>query len=203
MTAHPLDTALAAASPLVPNLYAGLPEVPEGQKQIVGAADGLYVRAATPALSVCARIADAKLPYAPLVQSIRPKYGPIPLTLLHDFVEWAQISRNREIAAVIETYGPGYCLRRLEPTSASGAHITYDDTQVEDDALVVDLHSHGKMPAFFSSTDDESDLSRRGPYIAAVVGECGTRDIVSFRLVAPPYLIPLDIDWLVENGVFA
>lgn len=203
MNPHPLDAALAAAAPLLANRFGGLPDVEIGRKELVGASDGIYVRAATPALRVCAPIAPATLPYAPMSMGITPANGPVPLDLLRTFAEWAAADREREIAAVIETHQGAYRLRRLEARDRSASHVTYDDAQVDDDTLVIDLHSHGRLGSYFSETDDASDLSRRGPYIAAVVGECGERDIFSFRLVSPPYLLPLDIDWLVQTGVLA
>lgn len=200
---HPLDRALAAASPLISNRFGGLPDVAEGGKQFVGAGNGLFVRAATPSLRVCAKVADATLPYAPMQPAIAPAHGPVPLALLREFVQWAAAEASHEIAAVIETHAGGYRLRRLDPTSRSAAHVTYDDRQVDDDALVIDLHSHGVLAPRFSATDDASDLSRRGPYIAAVVGHCGTADLLAFRLVLPPYLVPLDVDDLIALGVLA
>lgn len=203
MNAHPLDLALEAASPLVANRFGGMPDVAVGDKQFVGAADGIYVRTATPALRVCARVADATLPYAPMTQSIAPANGPVPLDLVRSFLDMAAADREREIAAVIETHDEGYRLRQLETTDRSAAHVTYDDRQVDDDTLVIDLHSHGRLPAYFSATDDTSDLSRRGPYLAMVAGECGSKNLLACRLVLPPYLIDLDLDRLIEDGVLA
>lgn len=203
MTTHPLDLALEAAAPLLPNRFGGMQDVAEGAKQFVGAADGLYVRTATPALRVCARVAAAALPYAPLAQSIQPANGPVPISLVRSFLDMAAADREREIAAVIEMHEGGYRLRQLETTDRSAAHVTYDDRQVDDDTLVIDLHSHGRLPAYFSATDDASDLSRRGPYLAMVAGECGSKDLLACRLVLPPYLIDLDLDHLIEEGVLA
>lgn len=203
MNPHPLDVALQAASPLLANRFGGLQDVGVGHKQFVGAADGVYVRSATPALRVCARVAEATLPYAPMAPSIKPANGPIPMHLIQSFMDMAAADREREIAAVIETHEGGYRLRPLQATDRSAAHVAYDDRQVDDDALVIDLHSHGRLPAYFSATDDSSDLSRRGPYLAMVAGECGSRNLLACRLVLSPYLIDLDLDRLIEDGVLA
>jgi len=200
---HPLDRALLAASPLLPNLYGGLPEVAVGGKDFVGAANGVYVRAATPALRVCLPVAEGTLPFAPMGPAIIPANGPIPLALVQQFIDWAASTPAQEIAAVVEVHGQGYRLRRLLPASSGSGHVTYDDGQVDDDALVMDLHSHGRHRAYFSDTDDQSDLSRRGPYIAAVVGQCGTANDVALRVVLPPYLLPLRLQNLIDHGVIA
>lgn len=201
MNLHPRDAAVAAATPLKASLYAGTPLPQVGHKDYVGAADGLYVRARTPALSVTARLTPATLPYAPLSEAIVPANGPVPTSLLREFARMAAEDADREIAAVIVTDGSGYRLIRVDGTDRSAAHVTYDDGQVDDDALVIDLHSHGRLSAFFSTVDDRSDLSRRGPYIAMVVGECDQEAIFLPRIVMAPHLIDLSMADLYTSGV--
>lgn len=204
MTAlHPLDDATLAAAPLRPNLWTGLPDVAVGCKDFVAAANGLFVRTATPALRVCLPVARASLPYAPMKGSIVPANGPVPRALLDQFMTWAADCPDLEIAAVIETHGAGYRLRRLDHDSNGAAHVSYDDRQVNDDALVFDLHSHGQLPGFFSAQDDQSDLSRRGPYLAGVVGHCGVTNDLALRLVLPPYLHTVTVGDLIAHGVIA
>lgn len=203
---HPLDAALAHAAPLRPALHGGTQPVAVGSKDFVAGADGLYVRAASPALAITANVApvsDAPLPYAPMQASIVPANGPVPLTLLHTFAAWAAADADREIAAVIEAEGHGYRLRRIDSEDRSAAHVTYDDRLVDDDRLVVDLHSHGRLDAFFSGQDDASDRSRRGPYIAVVIGHCDAEPLQCCRLVVSPFLVPLSLTDLVAQGVFA
>ncbi len=206
MAAHPLDAALAHAAPLRASLHGGNAPIGVGSKDFVAAADGLYVRTASPALSAAALVApavDAPLPYAPLQASVVPANGPVPLALLHTFAAWASADADREIAAVIEICGDGYQLRRIDTEDRSAGHVTYDDRLVDDDRLVVDLHSHGRLDAYFSATDDASDRSRRGPYIAFVFGQCHAQPLQCCRLVVSPFLIPLDLSDLVAQGVFA
>jgi len=87
--------------------------------------------------------------------------------------------------------------------SASAAHVRYVDT-TDDRRLVFDLHSHAGGSAYFSQTDDVSDGSRPGPYIAVVVGHC-EREVPELvaRVVLPPYLVPITIEKLLLDGVLA
>lgn len=201
MNAHPLDLAAAVAAPLRASLHAGNPDVVTGRKDYVAAADGLYVRARTPALNVSTRIATATLPYAGISEYIVPANGPVPTALLREFADMAVADKEREIAAVIVADNTGYRLIRVDGDDRSAGHVTYDDTGVDDDALVIDLHSHGRLPAYFSGQDDRSDLSRRGPYLAMVVGQCDRTPTFACRLVLPPHLVELDLLDLYKTGV--
>lgn len=198
-----VDDAILASVPLLPSLLAGNPDVQAGRKEYRAARDGVYLRAASRAMQITSRVAECALPYGPIESSIKLTNGPVPIALLHSFVAAAEADRHIEIAGVIETFNSGYRLRLLVPESATGASVTYDDDQVDDERLVIDLHSHGQHKAQFSSQDNDSDLSRRGPYLAMVVGECGVANLIAARVVAPPHLIDTSINSLIATGVLA
>lgn len=200
-----LDMAATRAMPLAVALHAErLPDVAAGQRRLVCAANGMFVEAASRALRACAKLSEFTTPYGPYRGGLHLVNGPIPRALLDEFTAQARANASTEVAAIIETFDGGYRLRYLTPHSADAGHIRYDDGQVNDETLVVDLHSHGRGAAFFSCTDDESDLSRRGPYIAVVVGTCHrVAPTTVFRLVLPPHLMPLSISDLASQGVFA
>jgi len=199
----PLDVAVRNAVPLEGALH-GAPLAPlePGRKRLVCGSDGLYMESRTPSLLIRTRIGEAKTPYGRVDSVLRPQNGPIPKSLIARFVAAAQESARTEIAAVIETSGAGYALRRLNSISSGAGHVSYADQDIDDDALVIDLHSHGSFAARFSAQDDDSDLSRRGPYIAMVVGRCDTaKPEIATRLVMPPYLMPLTMTELTALGV--
>jgi PRTRC genetic system protein A len=82
-------------------------------------------------------------------------------------------------------------LERLEELSTGCSHVRYMRPVLdEDEHLVVDIHSHGRLAAFFSSEDDRDD---RGEFkIAGVVGNCDReRCSTTFRLCANGLLLPL------------
>jgi len=155
-------------------------------------------------MAVRVNVARAKTPYGKVGGMIHLPAGPVPLRLVEDFVRMARGEPALEVAAVIELHGGAYRLRPLAFDSRSASHVSYKDGQVNDDTLVIDLHSHGGGSAFFSSTDDASDLSRRGPYLAAVVGRClDHRCEVRWRVVLPPYLVDVSQTDLVKAGALA
>jgi PRTRC genetic system protein A len=186
----PLDACLQASCPTVMAPHQGaLPELSAG-KRLVMAADGLYLEVRSESLHALQRLIAVPTPYGPIEPFLRLSNGPIPTALLRRATDAAAATPN-EVAFCIVSEGQG-TYRLIEPTvhSSSLGHITYADT-VDDNALVIDLHSHGDLRAFFSAQDDRSDLARPGPYIAIVIGRCSTAPEIALRLVSPPYLIPL------------
>jgi PRTRC genetic system protein A len=207
MALHAADAALFAATPLLPvPRFGSLPPLLSGAKRLLGARDGLYVEARTTAWDVCLALARTAMPYGDQQTRLRCPAGPVPLALLRAFIERARATPEQEVAAaiVVDADGEGFSLMWPPIQSASAGHVRYIDTDVDDDRLVVDLHSHGRLSAFFSETDHASDLSRRGPYLALVVGECDrTEPTLVARMVLPPYLVPIDLPSLKALQVFA
>lgn len=203
---HPTDAVLFAATPLVPApRFGSISPVAQGQKRLLGAQRGLYIEARTYAWDVCVPVAAVPMPYGDVRSRIRCTAGPIPRHFLLAFIAQAQAHSEREIAAAI-VLNPDGAFELIWPKveAFSSGHIRYSDTDIDDDRLVVDLHSHARSRAYFSHQDDESDLSRRGPYLAMVVGRCGDADVeIASRLVLPPYLQPLSHSDLKASGVFA
>lgn len=203
---HAADAALFAATPLLPvPRFGELPALPAGRKRLLGAADGLYVEARSLAWDVCMPVAiGVTLPYGPLAARLRCTAGPVPRAMLRRFVQAAMASPDREIAAAV-VIGPRGDFELVWPRveSASAGHVRYIDSDIDDERLVLDLHSHACAPAYFSAQDDASDGSRMGPYLAVVVGRCDRDDPeVATRLVMPPYLIPMTLPGQHELEVF-
>jgi PRTRC genetic system protein A len=49
--------------------------------------------------------------------------------------------------------------------------VSYGRSDIDDETVVVDVHSHGTAAAFFSAQDDEDDTGRGGFYLALVLGD--------------------------------
>jgi PRTRC genetic system protein A len=93
-------------------------------------------------------------------------------------------------------------MRLVFPTEESTGctHVRYRRPQLDDDEhLVVDLHSHGHLSAFFSTQDDRDD---RGEFkIAGVIGNCDRGQCsTAFRLCANGLFLPLAFDETGLNG---
>jgi PRTRC genetic system protein A len=189
MTAElsPLDAAIQSSCPTVLAPHQGeLPPLRAG-KRLILAADGLYLEVRSTSLHVLQRIAVLQTPYGTVAPFVRLACGPIPRDLLRRATEAAAATRVEVAFAIVADGQGGYALVQPEVHSASASHITYADA-LPDDLLVLDIHSHGEGAAFFSSTDNASDLARPGPYIALVIGRCSTAPEIAARLVAPPWL---------------
>jgi PRTRC genetic system protein A len=200
-----IDATLFAGVPLLPApRFGSLPALLPGQKRFLAAMDGIYVEACSHAMSVRLKVGEGLLPYGPMSNEVRLSAGPVPRALLREFVERAQAQSDCEIAAAVVLDGEGvYRLHWPTVHHASAAHVHYAD-QIDDDRLVLDLHTHATGPAFFSAMDDASDRSRPGPYFACVVGRCDRDDpeLVA-RAVLAPYLQPLAMQWLQDHGIVA
>jgi len=140
-----------------------LPKPETGKHRFVIASDGVYVEAVNPVLEVRLPVAKSsiKLPYGQIgTAGVRLTHGRIPKRILQDVCEktlWDKIRKE-------------YALYEPDTISFSTRHISYRNVLPDEYELVMDLHSHGRMPAFFSKTDDKSDIG--GFYIAGVVGNC-------------------------------
>ena len=202
-----LDAAIQAACPILPAPHHGaLPDLAGYGKRLVATASGLFLETRSPALHFRLRVETftAPLPYGEVDEFIRPAHGPIPARLFHEFLELAIAARPSETAAAIIATPSGYALEKPKITSATGGSVSYVD-DLDDDRIVVDIHSHGMGRAFFSGTDDASDLSRRGPYLAVVAGYAAKREEIPLvlRAVSAPYLIELGFSEPAMRGVIA
>jgi PRTRC genetic system protein A len=81
--------------------------------------------------------------------------------------------------------------------------VRYDDAVVDCERLALDLHSHGIHHAYFSGTDDASDLARPGPHLSLVVGRCTSVEEarMAVRLCCAPFLIPVPLV-LLKTGLW-
>lgn len=91
----------------------------------------------------------------------------LPASLLDHLLLHARCMRRVEQQYFITWDGASYQLL-IPPQEAGEMRVRYEiDTQ----AMLVDLHSHHHMPAFWSATDDRDD---RGLSISGVIGRLNT-----------------------------
>jgi PRTRC genetic system protein A len=206
MSLDPRDAALYAACPLAPAPTLGtfVPLATPG-KRLVAARDGLYLEARSPVLHWLLRVAAVTLPYGPVTAFVRLAHGPMPTRLLAEIAQASLQASPDEIAFGIEAGADGYTLHVPPIDHASPVAVSYQDA-FDPDRLVLDIHSHGAHgAAFFSRTDDASDLSRAGPYLAAVIvpGATFAQSRLTLRAVCAPYLLSLDEQPALLEGLFA
>ena len=197
------DQVLQSSMPMVmAPVFGQLPTLAVGAKRLIAANDGIYIEMRTPVLWACQLVQAMPMPYGQQQAFLNLKHGPMLAPALSLFMRQAAQACPNEHAAMVVADQQGYDLQALSIASSTPVSVTYCQEDIDDDALVIDIHSHGDLDAFFSNTDDESDLSRRGPYIAVVVGKCRTLNTAQSmaRLVSPPYLIPLDWRTIQQAG---
>ncbi|MFA5186765.1 MAG: Mov34/MPN/PAD-1 family protein [Patescibacteria group bacterium] len=132
------------------------------------AAGGLYVRSETPLLRATIKIAEAEVRgLAPIEEKIEMVHGKVPSRTGRLALSIFEASKYEEKYLAITWDKERYHIRQPEQSSTS-CSIKY--TPVPN--TLVDMHSHGLMSAFFSSTDDRDD---HGLGIYVVVGNLDER----------------------------
>ena len=200
---NPFDKAVCGLTPLLMAPLRGTLEPPPlGGYRFVAASLGLYAEARSESVEARLLKAEASLPYGDVREGIRLVNGPIPAELLAFALAQSQYSSPDEWAGLIVWNGNStrYELARPEMVSASGCHVSYRDTLPDGCGLVVDLHSHAGLNAFFSPEDDQSDSN--GIYIAGVIGRCGPGEsqALIFRMVIHGQFFPVRL--VCRNGRF-
>lgn len=124
------------------------------------------------------------LPYGKMTSSVCFTFGTIPIALLDVFITSGRAGLPNEIAGGL-IYSPQRTTLRLAIYEAlhSTAHgIEYRMPPLAcGESIAVDLHTHGRLPAFWSGTDDVDDRSVK---VAGVFGNLDReRPSAAFRLV--------------------
>ena len=152
-----------------------LPPPESGKHRFVCGQDGLYIEAQNEVIGVRNNVAESsiKLPYGTVHQTgIHLKQGRIPKRILDSMVEKAKQHSPKEWAGLVvwDRHQERYSLYEPTVIVAGVGHISYQNILPNEFVLVMDVHSHGILSAFFSETDNQSD--RAGFYIAGVIGSC-------------------------------
>lgn len=143
-----------------------------GQRFIVGR-NGLYREVSTPWLlsRVLVGATNSPTPYGEVEKVATLKCGSPPSDLWSAFIEHAKKVSPVECAGLM-IWNVSTGLWRLairEVTYASSERVDYiEPVLVDDEIAVVDVHSHGLHPAFFSPLDDRDDQG--SIKLAAVIG---------------------------------
>lgn len=145
----------------------GLP-TPPAVYRLLGS-DGVYEIRRTPLGTFIAPIACG----LEISAGFYPKVPKAPTSLLAEAIEL--FAGTPEVEAVAEIFherrSGSFHLFRPEQREATAGGVTYDPLpETEDVFCYLNLHSHNRMPAFFSATDDEYE-TKSGLY--GVIGRLG------------------------------
>jgi PRTRC genetic system protein A len=171
----------------------------EGHRYVVGG-DGLYIEVRRPWLHALVKFSNSplKLPYGqpPKLFSIRLRRQEL-IDGLRVFIRRARRVSPLEHAAWLSFSPAGSRINYVEPEIlASGrGHIQYHRPDATPFCLpIIDCHSHGEFPAFFSDTDGVDDRMDDAK-LSFVVGNLDKSDVsVALRFVG--FGLSLDFsDW--------
>lgn len=173
------------------NHQAGL----EGERGVffdyVLASNGLFIEAEGPYMAARIPVAEAKVRgLAPLEPQIALRHGLIPDCLFELALSEMLKDPGREKYVAV-TWKDGYHLYVPEQQT-SGGSVKYSTGE----NVVLDLHSHGGMGAFFSATDDRDEQGLR---LFGVVGHLDGCPELLLRCGVYGYFHPLEWEDVFEG----
>lgn len=196
---HPADRALLGATPMLMAPRIGtLDPPPLDTARFLAASDGIYVQARTRAITASYQIAECVLPYGNARSEVKLAGGKIPLEILNQAIELARSSLPDEWAGLVLWDHEAHRYRLWTPphgaVRATPGSCSYQLSGVDPSSVVVDLHSHGNMKAFFSNTDDRDDRANPAQvFVSMVMGRLHLpTPMICSRLVINGHLIPMN-----------
>ena len=121
----------------------------------------------------------------------------IPMYLLSTIVK--EFKRNSKMEAIMQIFyskRDGYYLQMPEVESVSNVHVGYRFLK-NADTLVMTVHSHNRMAAFFSQTDNEDETY---PGLFGVIGRVDKNPQIKIRAGYNGSFVNLNLDDIFENG---
>ncbi len=167
--------------------------------QYVMAAAGLYLRAENRFFDVLAPIARCPIRgLAPLQPQFTLKVRRLPGWLLDAVLGDARNARcrNRGLKeALYHFHHDSARVRVLKPPQrATAASVVAAEGHTAD--IILDLHSHGNMRAFWSATDNSDEQGFR---VYGVIGRLDTKPEIRLRLGVYGYWFPLPVNMLFDG----
>jgi PRTRC genetic system protein A len=185
------DSVLQRSFPtvMVPRREPVGPMASAGERLLV-AENGLFLEISLPWISLVRRVASftapMPIPYGRTTEHTNLICSRVPEELIGEFVAMARAAHPNETGAWIvwSTRTHQFRLLPVVILSHSSGSLKYDRPECGDDeVLIIDCHSHGRYPAFFSTTDNEDD--RHDIKFSLVVGNCVSHvPSFAFRLCA-------------------
>ena len=139
------------------------------------AANGLFIEASNPALAARVPVAECEVRgLAPMKTKVALTYGSIPQHFFDLALDTFLAAPDKEHYVAV-TAAAGYHF--YVPVQDEGdASVVYE----VGDSVILDIHSHAHMPAFFSHQTDDKDET--GLKLYAVVGRLNATPVVKLRV---------------------
>lgn len=163
---------------MVPRREAVEPMRSAGERLLM-AENGVFFEISRPWISLVRRIASFSafpaIPYGKCVEHTELICGRVPDEIIGEFVSMARAAFPKETGAWI-LWSTTTHQFRLAPVGVlfhSSSALEYERPELgPDEVLIVDCHSHGAHPAYFSATDNADD--QHDIKFALVVGKCAS-----------------------------
>jgi PRTRC genetic system protein A len=164
--------------------------MPTAGERLLIAENGVFLEVRRPWLSLVRQVAEfnvrTAIPYGRVTPSTRLLCETIPADLVGAFAGMARKAHPMETGAWI-VWSPSTQAFRIAPVGIvthTGGSLKYQPPALAgDEVLVMDCHSHGRHPAYFSSTDNDDD--RHDVKFALVIGNCDrTTPSIAVRVCA-------------------
>ena len=174
-------------------LGSALPEMTAPGHRYLLAADGLYGQFRRAWCDGAVQLARSQvpLPFGQAPQTLVLRCARLPKQAIADFIHYARQALPNEVAAwlVWDEAKPDpecWSLRLHGSISSSAGHIRYERPMLPSGQhAVVDLHSHGYAPAYFSEADNSDDRRGSEVQLAMVVGSLvNATPTIALRLCA-------------------
>lgn len=154
--------------------------------RFLAASDGLWLEVRRPWLHLIWPVAlqnHVAMPYGKLEPMARFAFNCIPRELFSQFVADAKEHLPNEYAAwlIWNEKTRSFRYQSLQSVSAGPAHLKLDRPALEEgEHLVVDVHSHAHLSAFFSSADNLDDAGE--VKLSVVIGSLGDNQKITSKL---------------------
>lgn len=198
-----LDLATFRSAPIVavPKYCEFAPLLENGHRFLL-AGDGLYLEVRRPWLHFIHKIAEPQgsiqIPYGAIASKFELGFGRLGTALpqMKEFAAYAMVESPIEaVASLLWNHKTSeWAIKYPEVIgTATGSCISYKQVDIgEDESLVIDLHSHGAHPAFFSETDNVDDSG--AVKISGVFGSLDQEvQTATFRLCVLGVYIPITV----------
>ncbi len=148
----------------------------EGKTRLLMAKDGLYIEASQPWGRLIKRLwlAPRPLPYGEVeeIDTFRDAIdavsrSEIMVTIMKEAARYAEVGREW-MGLVLYDHESGEFLYRPLDFDSTRTSVDYRKAKVKGASVAIDIHSHGKIAAGFSPTDDRDDAG--SVRIAVVLG---------------------------------
>ena len=201
----PRDVALQSTMPtVVVPLFGALEPLAGSGNRLLVAKDGLWIEAHRPGIYSRQKVAQQNtisVPYGTVTATLTTKFSHLG-NAIREFVVFARESLPNEVGLALVWSDATNALepRMLKAIQSGPSHMLYERPDpATGEHVVVDIHSHGCFPAFFSRTDDKDD--KGDLKIAVVVGNVDQpQPTVKARLCTLGHYRPLPIS-IEENGL--